>query len=100
MILFPLHLGGALFSKAYEEGLHYGWLIFVGIISVIGASHLANALVNWIATLVVQPDFLPRMDYSKGIPPESRTLVVVPTLLEYSGGAGLTDRINGSPLPR
>ena len=28
---------------------------------------------------------LPRMDFSKGIPPESRTLVIVPTMLTSAG---------------
>jgi hypothetical protein len=38
-------------------------------------------LVNWLATLLVTPHQMPRMDYSKGIPPESRTLAVIPTML-------------------
>ena len=38
-------------------------------------------LVNWIATLALEPERLPRMDYSSGIPTESRTLAVIPTLL-------------------
>ncbi|HLN92010.1 MAG TPA: cyclic beta 1-2 glucan synthetase, partial [Patescibacteria group bacterium] len=37
--------------------------------------------VNWFATLLVKPDPLPRMDFSEGIPSESRTLVVVPAML-------------------
>ena len=36
---------------------------------------------NWLATLLASPHPLPRMDFSQGIPPESRTLVVVPTML-------------------
>ena len=48
---------------------------------LLGTSQLAVALVNWLATLLVTPQPLPRMDFSKGIPPESRTLVVVPTML-------------------
>ena len=36
---------------------------------------------NWLATLLVTPHVLPRMDFSEEIPPESRTLVVVPTML-------------------
>ena len=36
---------------------------------------------NWLATLLATPHPLPRMDFSEGIPPESRTLVVVPTML-------------------
>ena len=41
----------------------------------------AVALVNWLVTLIVNPDPLPRMDFSDGIPPESRSLVVVPTMI-------------------
>jgi len=41
----------------------------------------AVALVDWLATLLASPHVLPRMDYSEGIPPESRTLVVIPTML-------------------
>ena len=52
-----------------------------GIVSLLCASHLAVALVNWLATLLAPPHLLPRMDFSEGIPPESRTLAVVPTML-------------------
>jgi cellobiose phosphorylase len=47
----------------------------------VGASHLAVALVNWLATLLAMPLPLPRMDFSRGVPAEVRTLVVVPTML-------------------
>jgi cyclic beta-1,2-glucan synthetase len=42
---------------------------------------LAISLVNWITTIRVKPKLLPRMDYAKGIPPECRTLVIIPTML-------------------
>ncbi len=44
-------------------------------------SQLAIALVNWLSTLWAMPQPLPKMDFSKGIPPDSRTLVVIPTML-------------------
>ncbi|MFH0888585.1 MAG: glucoamylase family protein [Planctomycetota bacterium] len=56
-------------------------LILTGTILLICISQFAVSLVNWLATLWVSPQMLPKMDYSKGIPPESRTLVVVPTML-------------------
>ena len=80
-ILISLILGAAFLAKAYGEGLQTGWLITAGVLSLIAASHLAITLVNWVTTLLVNPDFLPRMDFSLGISPEARTLVVVPTLL-------------------
>ena len=72
---------GSLLAKAHAGGLP-GWLLaLIGILSLLCASHLAVALVNWLATLLATPHPLPRMDFSGGIPPESRTLVVVPTML-------------------
>jgi len=72
---------GGFVALAYAED-EEGWLLaLVGILSLICTSQLAVALVNWLATVLVTPHALPRMDFSKGIPPESRTLVVVPTML-------------------
>ena len=81
ILLMTVLLAGLLVLKAHDGGLH-GWLLaLTGILSVLCASHLAVAAVNWLATLLVTPHPLPRMDFSKGIPPESHTLVIVPTML-------------------
>jgi len=45
------------------------------------AAQLSIAVVNWLATLLAEPRPLPRMDFTGGIPPEHRTMVVVPTML-------------------
>ena len=59
-----------------------GWRsAFFAVTAVIGASALAVPLVNRLITLVVPPCLLPRLDFSKGIPVEHRTMAVVPTLL-------------------
>ncbi len=72
---------GSLLAKAHANGLS-GWALgLIGALSLIAASQLTTALVNWLATLLSTPHPLPRMDFSKGIPPELRTLVVVPTML-------------------
>ena len=42
------------------------------------AAHLGVGLVNWLAILGVKPRPLPRLDFSAGITPEHRTMVVVP----------------------
>ncbi len=42
----------------------------------------AITLVNWNVTRQIRPQSLPRMDFSEGIPPGNRTMVVVPSLLE------------------
>ncbi len=80
IVVLTLLLSGILVLHAWNEHLHLGWLIISGIIAILATSQLATAVVNWFATLLVEPDFIPRMDYSKGIPKESRTLVAVPTL--------------------
>lgn len=43
--------------------------------------HVALGVVNWQCTLWISPCALPRMDFRHGIPPEHRTMVVVPTML-------------------
>ncbi|MGA8048629.1 MAG: glucoamylase family protein [Burkholderiales bacterium] len=70
-----------LLAQAYASGAR-GWLLVVcGIVAMLGTSQLAVALVNWLATMLVAPTPLPRMDFSKGIAAESQTLVVIPTLI-------------------
>ena len=81
IFLITLIFAGCFTIKAYSDGLQ-GWgLGLVGLLSLLCASHLAFALVNWLVTLLAIPHPLPRMDFSKGIPPDLRTLVVVPTML-------------------
>jgi len=81
ILLMSFALTGGLLAKAHAGGLH-GWgLASIGVLSLLCVSQLAVALVNWLATLLVTPHPLPRMDFSEGIPPECRTLVVVPTML-------------------
>jgi cellobiose phosphorylase len=67
--------------RARALGLH-GWHLGLLIpLAFICASQLAVALTNWLSTLLVRPRLLPRLDCSKGIPPDFRTMVVVPTML-------------------
>jgi cyclic beta-1,2-glucan synthetase len=81
IVLMTVAIAGGLLAQAHAGGAR-GWLLgLFGLLSLACASHLAVALVNWLVTLLVTPHPLPRMDLSGGIPPESRTLVVVPTLL-------------------
>ena len=45
------------------------------------AAECAVALINQIATTLVPPKILPKLDFAKGIPAECATIVAVPTLL-------------------
>jgi cellobiose phosphorylase len=58
----------------------------LALLLMVSASQIAVAIVNWLATIVVTPQRLPRMDYSFGIASASRTLVVVPTMLGSADG--------------
>ncbi len=81
IILMTAIFTTSLLAEAHAVGLH-GWLLtLIGILLVLCTSHLAVAVVNWLATLLVTPHPLPRMDFSEGIPPEFHTLVVIPTIL-------------------
>ena len=72
-------------ANAYAAGARAEILVVVVVLSLLVASQLAVTMVNWLATLLVTPQSLPRMDFSEGIPAEARTLVVVPTMLTSAG---------------
>jgi len=72
---------GSFLAKAHAGGVQDWLLALIGIPLLLCASHLAVALANWLETLLATPHLLPRMDFSGGIPPESRTLAVIPTML-------------------
>src|SRR5438270_13251354 len=71
------------FVHAAEARGGAGWqLAFCAFTFLLGVSQLAVALWNWLATLLLKPQLLPRLGYSPGgIAPESRGMVVVPTIL-------------------
>ena len=64
-----------------EPALQDMWLWFAFIAVALVASRSAVSLANWAATLLVPPRSLPRLDFSKGIPPAHCTAVVVPAFL-------------------
>ena len=81
VLLITVLLSVSLMIKADAIGVADWGLMLIGVLSLVAVSQPAVALVNALATLLVPPNRLPRMDFSEGIPPESGTLVVVPTML-------------------
>jgi cellobiose phosphorylase len=81
IILLTLIFSWGLLEKAHSDGIGSWHFWVLGFLLTLCSSYLSIALVNWLATLLIKPNPLPRLDYSKGIPPESRSLVVVPALL-------------------
>ncbi|MEO6405524.1 MAG: glucoamylase family protein [Ferruginibacter sp.] len=64
----------------------------VGVLAILvclAFSQLALTLTNWLANILASPCMLPRMDFSKGIPAEYSTMVVVPTIISTSASINL-----------
>jgi cyclic beta-1,2-glucan synthetase len=84
IMLVTALLAATILGQAYELGSS-GWiLVLASIFLLICISSPAVGLANWLATLLVSPHALPRMDFSLGIPRELRTIVVVPSVLTNS----------------
>ena len=81
IILFTVLFSWPLFVKALHEGLKDEWYAFACVMIVLGTSQLALTITNWLATLIVRPFLLPRLNFSKGIPTDCSTMVVIPTML-------------------
>ncbi|MDR3412602.1 MAG: glucoamylase family protein [Formivibrio sp.] len=86
IMLLTVFLSAGLLTQVHPAGLPDWALILLGILLLIVTSQLAAALVNWWSTLLVSPHALPKMDFSEGIPPQERTLVIVPTMLTSASG--------------
>jgi len=67
---------------------HTHWILILLLAApvLLVTSSLGVGLANWLATLLLRPLSLPRMNFETGIPPEHRTLVAVPTMLTSAAG--------------
>jgi len=70
-----------LLVTAFELGAQSGWMILLGVLSLIPASELAIGLLNFLIPYIVPPRVLPRMDHREGVRDEDTTFVVIPCLL-------------------
>ncbi len=75
-----LFIAATLFPILPEIGT-FSSLIAVLLFIVLPVTQCAVELVNNCVTASFDPEPLPKLDFSKGVPPEFSTLVVVPTLL-------------------
>jgi cyclic beta-1,2-glucan synthetase len=80
LIVLTFAFAQPLVAAAAHDGLPLWVLIAIAIPASILASQLGLSLLNWMTTLTVSPQQLPRMDYSDGIPAHARTLVAIPSL--------------------
>ena len=86
-------LGTVLFVKTKNDGPENWMLVLLFLMCILVVSKLAITIINWFSTLLARPSLLPRMNFSKGIPEDYRTMVVIPTLL--TSIPGLMDLIEG-----
>ncbi|HCC46997.1 MAG TPA: cyclic beta 1-2 glucan synthetase [Elusimicrobia bacterium] len=87
IILLTLAASAAVLLLAWGQGLRgWPWLAAFGLPLLFPASQAAITLVNWYFTKTVQPENLPRMDFSEGIPAQAHTLTVIPTMLTSARG--------------
>ncbi len=56
-------------------------LIVGALLLILPATQAAVELMNYLVTSVLTPRPLPKLDYSKGVPADSATMVAIPTLL-------------------
>ena len=59
----------------------WAWVAPAAVVMLLFVSQSVISLVNWVATLIVPVRTLPRLDFTKAIPANHATVVVIPTLL-------------------
>lgn len=79
---------GTLFfvNYAYLASHNLRLAILTGLILFIPVSEMLIKIINWIFLKIIPPVFLPKLDLKDGIPEESATLVVIPSLINSEMG--------------
>jgi cyclic beta-1,2-glucan synthetase len=78
IMLFALRFAG-------DWGATPALLAITAMLVLVPALTIAVSLVNWAVTLFMPPRTLPKMDFSKGIPHQHQSLIVIPALLSSAG---------------
>jgi cyclic beta-1,2-glucan synthetase len=69
-------------------------LLLVGLVTLLPASDVAVALVNYLVCRALPPRVLPKLDFATGIPADCRTVVVIPGMLtKPESAAALCERL-------
>jgi cellobiose phosphorylase len=80
ILLITFAISAGILIRAYSDTKNYWLLLSIALLSLLCASQLAISVVNFFSTILVKPLLLPRMDFSLRIPPDFRTLVVIPAM--------------------
>jgi cyclic beta-1,2-glucan synthetase len=81
LLVLTAAIVGFIVMAAFRVEAGIAMAVIVTLLSLIPASDLALSVLNWDVTHLFDPRLLPKIDLSKGIPAEARTIVVVPTIL-------------------
>jgi cyclic beta-1,2-glucan synthetase len=81
ILLITFAIGGAILLIDDSEIKNTWLLALITFLTLLCASQLAISVVNFFATLLVKPNLLPRMDYSRQIPDKAASMVVIPSML-------------------
>ena len=57
------------------------WCLLI-FLALMPASNLGVELLHWLVTRMFRPERLPRMDFSRGITHDAKTIVAVPAMLD------------------
>ncbi|MCI0412147.1 DUF3131 domain-containing protein [bacterium] len=83
-LLVTLLLTGALARYAISASQSQIWGVFVFLLALIPASSITLTITNWLVTLFFRPEYMPRLQFKKGIPQELKTIVALPSMLTSS----------------
>jgi len=81
IMLISLAITVVVLMRAYSDTKNHWLLGAIAFIALLCTSQLAVSVVNFFSSLWVKPDLLSRMDFSQEIPPEFRTLVIIPVII-------------------
>ena len=65
----------------YNLSKNIGISIIQGLILYVPISEIAMQIVNYVLSKIIKPQIIPKLDFSKSIPKEYSTFVVIPTIL-------------------
>lgn len=79
--LLTVGIEALVFSLSLAWEVHLGYAVFFAFLALLPVSEISVQLVNLVLTRILSPYILPKMSYQKGIPENSKTLVVIPMML-------------------
>jgi cyclic beta-1,2-glucan synthetase len=80
LTILTMLIVGVIVTATYHRQANFLVIVIAMLVSLIPASDLALSVLNWDVTHIFEPRLLPKIDLSTAVPPEARTMVVVPVI--------------------